>query len=48
MIESGTSCVVGVSGHLRRVAQYWDSVAARYLDLLRDELSGKPYDVWVL
>jgi len=48
MIESGTRCVDGVSGHLRRVARYWDSVAARYLDLFRDELSSKPYDVCAL
>ncbi len=37
-----------VGSHLERVAQYWDSVAARYLDLFRDELQGKPYDVNVL
>jgi ubiquinone/menaquinone biosynthesis C-methylase UbiE len=30
------------------VAQYWDTVARRYLELFRDELHGKPYDQAVL
>jgi len=30
------------------VAQYWDMVASRYLELFRDELQGKPYDLAVL
>jgi len=30
------------------VSRYWDSVAFRYLELFRNELQGKPYDVEVL
>lgn len=33
---------------LEAVARYWNAVAARYLDLFRNELQGKPYDVDVL
>jgi SAM-dependent methyltransferase len=30
------------------VASYWDSVADRYLELFRQELEGKPYDLEIL
>ena len=30
--------------HPERVVHYWNLVAPRYLELYRDELSGKPYD----
>jgi SAM-dependent methyltransferase len=33
---------------LSEVAAYWDSVADRYLELFRDELAGKPYDMEML
>jgi len=31
--------------HRSAVRRYWDSVAARYLDLFRDELRDKPFDL---
>ena len=34
--------------HLTAVADYWDTVAKRYLELFRDELDGKPFDQAVL
>lgn len=30
--------------HPATIAQYWDTVAERYLQLFRDEFDGKPYD----
>jgi ubiquinone/menaquinone biosynthesis C-methylase UbiE len=39
---------MGQAWRLEDVAGYWDAVAARYLELFRDELRGKPYDLAVL
>ena len=36
------------SGHIERIARYWDSAALRYLDLFRNELEEKPYDLALL
>lgn len=37
-----------LTDHHEEVIRYWDAIAQRYLELFRDELRGKPYDLDVL
>lgn len=37
-----------LTSHLSAITHYWDTVAERYLELFRDELQSKPFDLEIL
>ena len=46
MQEQGHSTVE--RDHQSAIIRYWDCVAARYLELFRDEIRDKPFDLALL